>query len=142
MKQTYLCLVVLTCLSSPLIAGQRSNVKPAPLAPAVPEPPKNDMAKEMEARARVVRYRDQDVIQVKAKLRFTTLIVLPKNEQILDFTCGDKDYWIVNGTQNLAYVKPAKAGSRTNLNLIAASGNIYSFVLAEVSDVPEAVPDL
>ena len=47
-----------------------------------------------------------------ARLRFTTLIVLPKAEQILDFVCGDKEFWVVNGAQNFAYVKPAKAGGR------------------------------
>ena len=79
---------------------------------------------------------------MKAKVRFTTLIVLPKQEQILDFTCGDKEFWIVNGSQNFAYVKPAKPGSRTNLNLITASGNIYSFVLSEVSEAADSEPDL
>ena len=39
--------------------------------------------------AKVVSYGEKDVIAVKAKVRFTTLIVLPKQEQILDFTCGD-----------------------------------------------------
>jgi type IV secretory pathway VirB9-like protein len=67
---------------------------------------------------------------------------LPKEEQILDFTCGDKEFWIVNGTLNFAYVKPAKAGSQTNLNLITASGNIYSFVFAEISEIPNTEPDL
>ena len=83
--------------------------------------------------ATVVEYGERDVLRLKAKLRYTTLIVLPKNEQILDFTCGDKEFWIVNGTQNFAYVKPARANSQTNLNLITASGNVYSFVLSEVS---------
>jgi type IV secretory pathway VirB9-like protein len=92
--------------------------------------------------ARVVSYGDSDVIPVKAKLRYTTLIVLPKNEQILDFTCGDKEFWIVNGNQNFAYVKPAKAGARSNLNLVTASGNVYSFVLSEISETPKAEPDL
>ena len=143
MKQTHLCLVILTCLCSPLLAGQRAIAKRAQPAPTLPESPKNDpAAKEAEPLARTVRYTSTDVVPIKGKLRYTTLIVLPKNEQILDFTCGDKEYWVVNGTQNLAYVKPAKAGSQTNLNLITASGNIYSFVLAEVSDVSEAVPDL
>jgi type IV secretion system protein VirB9 len=64
-------------------------------------------------------------------VRFTTLIQLPKAEQILDYVCGDKEFWVVNGAQNFAYVKPAKAGSRTNLNLITSSGNVYSFVLIE-----------
>ena len=92
--------------------------------------------------AKVVSYSEKDVIPVKAKIRFTTLIVLPKQEQILDFMCGDKEFWIVNGSQNFAYVKPAKAGSRTNLNLIAASGNVYSFVLSEVSEAVDSEPDL
>jgi type IV secretion system protein VirB9 len=91
---------------------------------------------------RVVTYGARDVIAVKAKIRYTTMIVLPKNERILDFTCGDKDFWIVNGNQNFAYVKPAQVASHTNLNLVTASGNVYSFVLSEVSEVPGAVPDL
>src|SRR5713101_5427564 len=92
--------------------------------------------------ATVVEYGERDVLRLKAKLRYSTLIVLPKNEQILDFTCGDKEFWIVNGTQNFAYVKPAKVNSQTNLNLITASGNVYSFVLTEVSEIPGAAPDL
>jgi type IV secretion system protein VirB9 len=88
--------------------------------------------------ARTVHYGERDVVTVKARLRFTTLIVLPKAEQILDFVCGDKEFWVVNGAQNFAYVKPAKAGGRTNLNLVTASGNVYSFVLVE----GEADPDL
>jgi type IV secretion system protein VirB9 len=49
---------------------------------------------------------------------------------------------VINGAQNFAYVKPAKAGAQSNLNLITASGNVYSFVLVEVSEVPDAQPDL
>jgi type IV secretion system protein VirB9 len=92
--------------------------------------------------ARVVAYSEKDVVVVNAKVRFTTLIVLPKNESILDYTCGDKEFWIVNGTANFAYVKPAKEKSETNLNLITASGNVYSFVLREISDTPAGEPDL
>jgi type IV secretion system protein VirB9 len=92
--------------------------------------------------ARVVAYGEKDVVAVKAKIRYTTLIVLPKQESILDYTCGDKEFWIVNGTANFAYVKPAKTNTETNLNLITASGNIYSFVLHEVSDTQGAEPDL
>lgn len=94
------------------------------------------------ATARTVSYSERDVVSVRAKLRYTTLIVLPKNETILDFTCGDKEFWIVNGTANFAYVKPAKAKAETNLNLITAAGNIYSFVLREISETDGAEPDL
>ena len=107
----------------------------APAAIAATSPPTPQAAK-------VVSYSDKDIVSVKAKIRFTTLIVLPKQEQILDFTCGDKEFWIVNGSQNFAYVKPAKAGSQTNLNLITASGNVYSFVLSEVSEAADSEPDL
>src|SRR5439155_14272486 len=102
-----------------------------------PEPPPAPI--DAAAAARIVQYGERDVIPIRARIRFTTLIVLPKNEQIMDFVCGDKEFWVVNGAQNFAYVKPAKAGGRTNLNLVASSGNVYSFVLTEDSD---GQPDL
>ena len=80
---------------------------------------------------REVSYNPRSVVRINAKLRFTTMIILPEQEQILDFVCGDKEFWVVSGTQNLAYVKPAKAGASTNLNLVTASGNVYSFLLTE-----------
>src|ERR1700683_2609602 len=80
---------------------------------------------------REVAYDSHAVVRVNAKVRFTTLIILPETEEILDFVCGDKDFWVVSGPQTLAYVKPAKAGASTNLNLVTASGNVYSFLLAE-----------
>src|SRR6201996_1457150 len=92
--------------------------------------------------ARVVKYSREDVIAVRAKLRFSTLIVLPENEEILDFTTGDKEFWIINGAHNLCYVHPAKAGIRSNLNLITASGHVYSFLLIEISNEQNAQPDL
>jgi type IV secretion system protein VirB9 len=72
-----------------------------------------------------------DVVPLSVRLRFTTLIVLPQNENILDFVCGDKDQWMVEGKLNFAFVKPSKSQAQTNLNLITASGNIYSFILTE-----------
>lgn len=74
---------------------------------------------------------ERSIVRVNTKLRFTTLIILPPGEQILDFVCGDSDYWVVSGAENLAYVKPAKAGAETNLNLVTSSGQVYSFLLTE-----------
>ena len=48
----------------------------------------------------------------------------------------------MNWTGNLAYIKPAKPGSRTNLNLITASGNVYSFLATEVSNIAGSHADL
>ncbi len=86
---------------------------------------------------RDVHVTDRAIVPVQAKLRFTTLIILPDGERILDFVCGDKDFWVVSGAENLAYVKPAKAGASTNLNLITASGRVYSFLLTEGAAEPD-----
>lgn len=84
--------------------------------------------------ARTVKYAVKDIVPVKAKVRFTTLIVLPANEKILDFVVGDKDFWIVEGVQNFCYIKPAKPNSNTNVTLITAAGNVYSLLLNEVGE--------
>ena len=95
-----------------------------------------------EPGARTVKYSKEDIVPVHAKLRFSTLIVLPDEEEILDFTTGDREFWIVNGSHNLCYVHPAQAGIRSNLNLITASGHVYSFLLTEISSDAAAQPDL
>jgi len=92
--------------------------------------------------ARVVKYGKEDIVPVHAKMRFSTLIVLPEDEEILDFTTGDREFWIINGSHNLCYVHPAQAGIRSNLNLITASGHVYSFLLTEISSDPNELPDL
>jgi type IV secretory pathway VirB9-like protein len=92
--------------------------------------------------ARVVQYSETDIIPIHAKLRYSTLIVLPAHEEILDYTTGDKDFWIINGVHNLCYVHPAKADIQSNLNLVTAGGHIYSFLLTEISPQPNEPPDL
>ena len=86
---------------------------------------------------REVTYHPRTIVPIHAKVRFTTLIVLPEQEEILDFVVGDKDFWVVSGIHNLAYVKPAKAGVATNLNLITASGQVYTFLLTEGAADPD-----
>jgi type IV secretion system protein VirB9 len=74
---------------------------------------------------------DRSVIQLQTRLRFTTMVVLPDGEEILDVICGDKDFWVISATHNLAHIKPSKEGAATNLNLVTASGTVYSFLLNE-----------
>src|SRR5882724_4990354 len=92
--------------------------------------------------ARIVKYSKEDIVPIRARLRFSTLIILPDEEDILDFTTGDKEFWIINGAHNLCYVHPAQAGIRSNLNLITASGHVYSFLLTEIGNDPNSEPDL
>ena len=58
----------------------------------------------------------RSLIPLQTRLRFTTMIVLPEGEEILDVICGDRDFWVISATHNIAHVKPAKEGAATNLN--------------------------
>jgi type IV secretory pathway VirB9-like protein len=80
---------------------------------------------------REVTASERSLIPLNTKIRYTTMIVLPEGEEILDVVCGDKDFWVISATQNIAHVKPAKEGAATNLNLVTASGMVYSFLLTE-----------
>ena len=80
------------------------------------------------------------VIPLQARLRYTTMIVLPEGEEILDVICGDKEFWVISAAQNIAHVKPARAGAATNLNLVTAGGTVYSFLLNEKNGT--SMPDL
>ena len=82
----------------------------------------------------------RSLIPLQTRLRYTTMIVLPEGEEILDVICGDKDFWVISATQNIAHVKPAKEGAATNLNLVTASGDVYSFLLTEKNGA--SMPDL
>ena len=84
--------------------------------------------------ARTIVYHARDLVSLRARVHYTTLIVLPDGEQVVEATCGDKEFWIVNVRDGLVSVKPAKAGAETNLNLVTTSGQVYAFLLAEVSD--------
>lgn len=89
--------------------------------------------------ARTIKYSTKDIVRLNTRPRFTTLILLPPQERILDFVIGDKDAWVLEGTQNFAYLKPTKAGLETSMDLITASGNIYTFYCVS-ADAPQ--PDL
>jgi len=93
-----------------------------------------------ETGIRQVSASGSSLIPLQTRLRFTTMIVLPENEEILDVVCGDKDFWVISATHNIAHVKPAKDGAATNLNLVTATGTVYSFLLNETSG--SNTPDL
>jgi hypothetical protein len=60
----------------------------------------------------------RSLIPLQTRLRYTTMVVLPEGEEILDVICGDKDFWVISSTHNIAHVKPAKEGAATNMNLV------------------------
>ena len=91
--------------------------------------------------ARTVEYHSQDIVPIRAKLKYTTLIQVPATEKIMEAATGDKDFWVVDVVGNYCFVHPAKAGISSNLNLITDKGNIYSFTLQDVSTTSQQ-PDL
>jgi type IV secretion system protein VirB9 len=91
--------------------------------------------------ARTVQYHSQDIVAIRAKVKYTTLIELPTTEKIMQAATGDKDFWIVDVVGNFCFVHPAKQGIASNLNLITDKGNIYSFTLQDISG-SSAEPDL
>jgi type IV secretion system protein VirB9 len=89
--------------------------------------------------ARLVKYHANDIVSVRARMRYTTLIQLPATEKILEVATGDKDFWIIDTVGNYCFLHPAKEGIHSNLNLITDKGSVYSFTL---DDVETGDPDL
>jgi hypothetical protein len=90
-----------------------------------------------ENASRIVYVGERDVVPVATRVRYTTVIILPKEETVLKALCGDREFWSVDGSENMVFVKPAKADASTNLNLITAAGNVYSFTLREGNAIPD-----
>ena len=61
--------------------------------------------------AREVSYTPRSVVRCNAKLRFTTMVILPDEEDILDFVCGDKEFWVVSGASE-PRLREARQGRR------------------------------
>jgi len=99
------------------------------------------VAAAQDASARTVQYHSQDIVPIRAKVKYTTLIEVPPTEKIMEAATGDKDFWIVDVVGNFCFVHPAKQGISSNLNLITDKGNIYSFTLQDISASAES-PDL
>ena len=120
---------IVTTLAALALAAPHSN-------PAAAQTP----AAAMDA-GRTVQYHAQDIVAIRAKMKYTTLIAVPPTEKIMEAATGDKDFWIVDVVGSFCFVHPAKAGISSNLNLITDKGNIYSFTLQDVTGTGQ-IPDL
>lgn len=81
--------------------------------------------------ARVVHYHTNDIVSIRARMHYTTLIELPSTEKIMEVATGDKDFWIIDAVGSYCFLHPAKAGIESDLDLITNKGNVYSFVLTD-----------
>jgi type IV secretion system protein VirB9 len=89
--------------------------------------------------ARIVHYHANNIVSIRARLHYTTLIQLPPTEKIMEVATGDKDFWIIDAVGNYCFLHPAKEGIQSDLDLITNKGNVYSFAL---KDDESAEPDL
>ena len=79
---------------------------------------------------------EERIPRLRARVRHTTVIVLPAGERILDFVAGDSEYWHLTGAANVAYLKPLAENAATNVALVCESGRIYSFLVSESGEKP------
>lgn len=84
---------------------------------------------------------DTTIYPIHTKVDYTTIIILPQDDKILDYLVGDKSEWVLEGAENLAYIRPAEAGHNTNVNLVTAKGNVYTFDVDEVTNTPSVPVD-
>ena len=92
-----------------------------------------------QQQARIVHYHTNDIVSIRARMHYTTLIELPATEKIMEVATGDKDFWIIDAVGNYCFLHPAKVGIESDLDLITNKGNVYSFVL---KDDESAQPDM
>src|SRR5436305_13612280 len=71
------------------------------------------------------------VISLQTRIRYTTMILIPEDDEILDVVTGERDFWVISAAHNIAHVKPAKEGAANNLNLVTASCAAYSLLLTD-----------
>ena len=79
------------------------------------------------------RLSQSDLPVIRAQKGFSTLIEFPADQKIVDVTCGDKEFWVVEGGGRYLHIKPAKEGVVTNLNVVMEGDIVYAFLLKEIS---------
>src|SRR6266545_1465775 len=72
--------------------------------------------------ARTVSIGPMDLMPMHLRIGFSSMVVLPASDSILEVTCGDKEGWVINGAKNVVHVKPTLEGAKTNMNIITRSG--------------------
>jgi Conjugal transfer protein/Domain of unknown function (DUF4138) len=102
------------------------------------------LAGEPLSTSRTIGYHSTDISTVNAEINFSTMIIFDQREKILVGTCGDADRWKLEHAENVIVVKPEREarGQQTNINVIMESGNVYSFLVREISNQADAHADL
>lgn len=86
---------------------------------------------------------------IYAQTNWQTIISAPEGERITHVICGDCDAnnrhlnsFVDYASDTFVAIKATRKGAQTDLHLVMESGNIYPFIVVEVSRVPAAIPDI
>ena len=82
-------------------------MKPKNIAPLIVLSYRAPAARRIPA-ARTILYHAKDIVNIRAKVKYTTLIQLPATEKIIEAATGDKEFWIIDVVGNFCFVHPAK----------------------------------
>lgn len=91
---------------------------------------------------RIISYHLHDIPVIHVGVRYVTVLSLPEHEKIAGVFVGDKENWLVEHAGPVVTIKAGGLGVRTNLNIVAESGNDYNFMLEEVSRQPKEQIDI
>lgn len=89
------------------------------------------LAVAQEAGVREVTMTDRSLVALATRQRFFTDVFFPEDDLIKDAACGDPTFWVIEWSDNVVRVKPAKKGATTNLGVRMTSGRSYTFKLTE-----------
>lgn len=121
-----------------VLAAAASAQQPA--AEGVPVPLQTETATP-PAHARVIEMESMDEIHLlRTAIRRVTTLFLPPDENLLQAWTGDSEFWAVQGSGNLVFIKPAQTDLRTNAALTTEAGRVYHFELLSVD--PAEASDL
>ena len=87
---------------------------------------------------RVAEQQDQ-LVEIRTRIRHTTLLVLPAGEEILDFVVAMPTTGTSQAARTSPTLKPLEPEVKTNVALVCASGRIYSFLAEEYENDPHLV---
>ena len=90
----------------------------------------------------VIDYSPDEIPIIRTRIRYSTVIILPITERIIETVCGDKEWWQIDPVENMIYIKPTKASISTNLTVLGKSGTLYAFALEEITESPNLKPQV
>jgi type IV secretory pathway VirB9-like protein len=87
--------------------------------------------------------------ELPTQIKTALAIILPEGETVISANCGDAgsselNGWILdwNAASNVVAVKAARQGVTSNVTIVSNHGTTYSFILKEVSLIPNAKAEL